>query len=75
MADSICEVEYNVASNATTYPMMLSPVRKIVNRGHIELQKIDEKENLADPFTKALRIKEFDDFKWKMGIRYCPDWL
>ena len=38
-------------------------VREIVNRDDIELQKIDGKENLADPFTKALRIKEFDNFK------------
>ena len=50
-------------------------VREIVNRGDVELQKIDEKKNLANPFTKALEIKEFDDFKWKMGIRYCFDWL
>ena len=50
-------------------------VREIVNRGDIKLQKINEKENLADPFTKTLRIKEFDDFKWKMGIRYCSEWL
>ena len=48
-------------------------VREIVNRGNVELQKIDGKENLADPFTKALRIKEFDDFQWKMRIRYCPN--
>ena len=48
-------------------------MREIVNRGDIELQKIDGKKNLADPFTKALRIKGFDDFKWKMGMRYCPD--
>ena len=32
-------------------------VREIVNRGNVELHKIDEKENLADSFTKALRIK------------------
>ena len=38
-------------------------VREIVNHGDVELQKIDRKENLADP----------DDFKWKMGIKYCPD--
>ena len=38
-------------------------VREIMNRGDVELQKIDGKENLADPFTKALEIKEFDDFK------------
>ena len=29
----------------------------------IELLKIDRKENLADPFIKALGIKEFDDHK------------
>ena len=48
-------------------------VREIVYQGDVELQKNDGKENLADPFPKALRIKEFDNFKWKMGIRYCFD--
>ena len=38
-------------------------VCEIMNRGDIELQKIDGKENIADSFTKALRIKEFDDHK------------
>ena len=38
-------------------------VREIMDRGDIKLKKIDEKENLADPFTKALGIKEFDDHK------------
>ena len=41
---------------------------KIVDRGDVNLQKIDGKKNLADLFTKALRIKEFDDHKLKMGI-------
>ena len=50
-------------------------VQEIMERGDVDLWKIDEKENLADPMTKALRIKEFDDHKWKMGIRYCFDWL
>ena len=43
-------------------------VREIVDRGDIDLQKIDEKENLTDPLTKALVIKEFDNHKSKMGI-------
>ena len=38
-------------------------VREIVDRGDIDLQKIDEKENLADPFTKALGVKEFNDYR------------
>ena len=45
-------------------------VWEIVDRGDIDLQKIDEKENLADSFTKALTIKEFDNHKSKMDIRY-----
>ena len=48
-------------------------VREIMDRGDINLQKIDGKENLTDLFTKALRIKEFDEHKWKMGIRYFFD--
>ena len=48
-------------------------IREIMDRGDIELQKIAEKENLTDLFTKTLGIKEFDDHKWKMHIRYCLD--
>ena len=44
-------------------------------RENVDLQKIDGKENLADPLTKALTIKEFDNHKSKMGIRYCVEWL
>ena len=43
-------------------------VRKIMDRGDVDLQKIDGKENLADPFTKALAIKEFDNHKSKMVL-------
>ena len=50
-------------------------VHEIVDRDDIELLKIDGKKSLTDPFTKALNDKEFDDHKWKMGIRYSPDWL
>ena len=46
-----------------------------MDRGDIELQKIDRKENLANPFTKALGVKEFEVYRSKMGIRYCTDWL
>ena len=46
-----------------------------MDRGDVDLQKIDGKENLTDPFTKAITVKEFDDYKSKMGIRYCTDWL
>ena len=51
------------------------PVWKIMDRGDIDLQKIDKKENLTDPFTKALTIKEFDNHKLKMGIRYYAESL
>ena len=39
-----------------------------MDRDDVDLQKIDGKENLIDPFTKALRIKEIDDYKSKIGI-------
>ena len=50
-------------------------IRKIMDRGDVDLQKIDGRKNLTDPFTKAIEIKKFDDHKSKMGIRYCIDWL
>ena len=48
-------------------------VRDVVDRSDIELQKIDKKENLTDPFTKALGVKEFEDYKSKMDIQYYTD--
>ena len=50
-------------------------VREIVDRGDVDLQKIDGKENIADPFTKVVSVNEFNECKLKMGIRYYPDWL
>ena len=50
-------------------------VREIVDCGDVELQKIDGKENLADPFTKVISVKEFNNYKLKMGIRYCTEWF
>ena len=50
-------------------------VREIMDRDDVDLQKIDGKKNLADPFTKVITMKEFNDFKSKIGIRYCTDWL
>ena len=46
-----------------------------MDQDNIELQKIDGKENLTDPFTKVLEVKKFDDHKSKKSIRYCTDWL
>ena len=50
-------------------------IREIMDRDNFELPKIDKKENLIDPFTKVLSIKEFKDYKSKIGIRYYTDWL
>ena len=48
-------------------------MREIVERGDIDLRKIEGNENLADPLTKPIGTKEFDDYKRKMGIRYSTD--
>ena len=50
-------------------------IREIMDKGDVELKKIDEKENLTNPFTKTFDVKEFEDYESKMGIWYCTDWL
>ena len=50
-------------------------IQEIMDRGDVDLQKIDGKENIADPFTKVISINEFNSCKLKMGIRYCTDLL
>ena len=46
-----------------------------MERGDIDLRKVEGKENLADSLTKPISTKEFEDYKRKMGIRYSTDWL
>ena len=58
-----------------TYFAPLSPYLGDHGRGDFDLQKIDGQNNLADLFTKALKIKKFNDHKSKMDIRYYTDWL
>ena len=43
-------------------------VREIMDRDDVDLQKIDGMDNLTDPLTKSLMVKEFEDYKMKMGI-------
>lgn len=43
-------------------------IREIVERGDVQILNLEEKENDADPFTKALGSKEFDKHKWNIGL-------
>ena len=38
-------------------------IREILENGYIKIEKVEGKENVVDPFTKALGIKEFDKHK------------
>ena len=44
-------------------------VREIVQRGDIIVEKIAYEDNLADPFTKALKTKVFDSHVYNIGLR------
>jgi len=50
-------------------------IREIIERGDVKIEKVDGKENAADPFTKALGINVFDKHKWGIGLKYMNDWL
>ena len=74
--DAIAQVKESKSHQQTKYILYhYHLIREIMDRGDIELQKIDRKENLTDPFIKTLSVKEFEDYKSKMGIRYYTDWL
>ena len=44
-------------------------VREIVQIGDIIVENIASEDNLADPFTKALKIKVFDSHVYNIGLR------
>ena len=50
-------------------------VREIVERQEVCINRVDTKNNIADPFTKALPQREFDRHLESMGLRHKGDWL
>ena len=50
-------------------------IREIIERGDVMIERVDTRNNIADPLTKTLSQIHFDRHKEKMGIRYQGDWL
>ena len=48
---------------------------QIVERGDVNVERVDTHNNVADPLTKPLSQSHFDRHKDNMGIRYLSDWL
>ncbi|KAA0067959.1 gag/pol protein [Cucumis melo var. makuwa] len=44
-------------------------IRKIVHRGDVVVTQISSKQNIADPFTKALTAKVFESHLQSLGLR------
>ena len=50
-------------------------IREIVSRGDIVVSQIASENNLADPFTKGLAQKIFDQHVEGMAVRCISSWL
>ena len=48
-------------------------VQKIVERYDVIIERVDTKNNIVDPFTKALLVQQFDHHLDCMGIKYRGD--
>ena len=44
-------------------------IREILQRGNVTVQQILSQHNIADPFTKALMAKVFEDHLASLGLR------
>ena len=50
-------------------------VRELIERQDIVIERVETKNNIADPFTKALPQQQFDHHLDYMVIKYKGDWL
>ena len=50
-------------------------IREIIERQDVIIEWVETKNNIADPFTKALPQQQFDRHLDCMGIKYKGDWL
>ena len=50
-------------------------LREIVHRGDVKVSHIASEDNLADPFTKGLTQRIFDQHVEGMGVRCITSWF
>ena len=50
-------------------------VREFVERQEVCIKRVESKNNIADPFTKALPQREFDHHLDGTGLKFKGDWL
>ena len=50
-------------------------IREIVKRHDVIVERVDLKNNITDPFIKALSMQQFDHHLDSMGIKYMGNWL
>ena len=50
-------------------------VQEIIERQDVVIDRVDTKNDIADPFTKALPKQQLDCLLDCMGIKYKDDWL
>ena len=48
-------------------------IREIVGRKDVNIERVDSKENVADPLTKPMTQLVLDRHLDRMGMRYCTD--
>ncbi|KAK9044427.1 hypothetical protein V6N11_058327 [Hibiscus sabdariffa] len=49
-------------------------IREIIDRGDVEICKVNTDDNIADPLTKPLTQQKNDRHTESLGIRYVSDW-
>ena len=49
-------------------------IREIINRGEIKVERVDSKDNIADPLTKALPRLQFEHLIEAYGLKNCNYW-
>ena len=49
-------------------------IREIIDRQDIKIERVDTKDNIADPLTKALPRLQFERLNEAYGMKYCYNW-
>ena len=49
-------------------------IREIIDRHDIKIERVDTKDNIADPLTKALSRLQFEQLIEICGMKYCNNW-
>ena len=64
-----------VSSKIQAHRVAIPPHPDYLEKGYVEVKRVNSADNVADPLTKPLGQQKIEAHLKKMGLRFIANWL